>query len=309
MSSQSKNISKRTVLITGGSGLVGTELSKILEIEGHTVLHLSRSVAGTEAYKTYQWDIDQRFIEEEAITRADSIIHLAGASVAGAKWTEAYKNAIYDSRINSTRLLREKVEALNPDLSYFLCASAIGIYGLDSGDQWMTEQSERGEGFLADVVEDWEKEADKFSSLDIATGKLRIGVVLSNKGGALEKIVQPIKLYAGAALGSGNQYLSWIHIHDLCYILAFMLNANSVGVFNGVAPDPKTNSDFTKTAAKVLNKPLWLPNVPKFALNLLVGEMAELVLGGNRVSATKIRDSGFQFKYPELELALQELLK
>jgi len=297
----------KTILITGGTGLVGAELSKLLSEKGNTVTHLSRNPKDSE-YKTFYWDLKKGEIEAEAITSADVIVHLAGAGVADKRWNDARKKEIYDSRVDSTKLLREKVELLKPELHYFLSASAIGYYGWDTGEEIVDEESPKGEGFLADVVADWEKEVAIFDEIGVKNGKLRIGVVLSKKGGALVEIAKPIKSYIGASLGAGSQYMSWIHIADLCGIIHFMIDHKIGSVINGVAPHPETNTNFTKKLASHLKKPLLLPNVPKFALRLLVGEMADMLIGGNRVSSRLIEKKGYKFQLQTLDEALKDLL-
>ena len=308
MTSTKLNDSIKTVLITGGSGLVGTELSKLLTSSGYKVTHLSRNPT-QKHYQTFYWDVKKGEIEDEAITSADAIIHLAGAGVSDKRWSDAWKKEIYDSRIDSTRLLRDKVKELNPSLTHFISASAIGLYGWDTGNQLVDESTAKGEGFLADVVEDWEKEVDEFEKLKIQTSKVRIGIVLSENGGALVEMAKPIRFGFGAPLGSGRQYMSWIHIKDLCGIFSHLLQNAIGGVFNGVAPNPKTNKEFTKSVASQLGRPLWLPNVPKFALRLIVGEMSDILVGGNRVSSKKIEDTGFNFQFTALDDALQDLLQ
>ena len=298
----------KTVLITGGSGLVGTHLSQLLTAKDYTVTHLSRNPT-QKSYQTFYWDIKKGEIDDEAITSADAIIHLAGAGVSDKRWTESYKKEIYDSRIDSTRLLKEKVEKLNPKLKHFISASAIGYYGWDSGELVVGENSEKGPGFLADVVEGWEKEADTFKDIGVKVSKVRIGIVLSEKGGALVEMMKPIKLGVGAPLGSGRQYMSWIHLEDLCDIFTHLLEKGKEGIFNGVSPSPVTNKEFTHAIASQLNKPLWLPNVPKFALRLIVGQMADILVGGNRVSSKNIKDTGFNFQFEVLENALRDLLQ
>ncbi|WP_370088868.1 TIGR01777 family oxidoreductase [Ekhidna sp.] len=308
MSSTNLNDQIKTVLITGGTGLVGSRLNELLSSKGYTVHHLSRNPT-QKHYQTFYWDVKKMEIEDEAITSADAIIHLAGAGVSDKRWSDAWKKEIYNSRIDSTRLLKDKVSVLNPNLKHFISASAIGYYGWDSGDTLVDESSEKGDGFLADVVADWEKEVNTFDELNIRTSKVRIGIVLSDEGGALVEMMKPIKFGVGAPLASGNQYMSWIHMDDLCGIFAHILENGKAGTFNGVSPAPATNKEFTKSIATELKKPLWLPNVPKFALRLIVGEMADILVGGNRVSSKKIEDAGFNFKYVALDHALQDLLQ
>ncbi|NQZ75359.1 MAG: TIGR01777 family protein [Ekhidna sp.] len=307
MSSAKLSDSIKTVLITGGTGLVGGQLSKLLSEKGLKVTHLSRNPM-QKHYQTFYWDVNKGEIDDEAITSADAIIHLAGAGVSDKRWSTQWKEEIYNSRIQSTKLLREKVRELNPNLKHFISASAVGYYGWDSGEQYVDETSQKGEGFLADVVEDWEKEAQAFEQLGVNVAMVRIGIVLSEKGGALVEMAKPIKLFAGAPLGSGQQHMSWIHVEDLCGIFAHILNHKLEGIYNGVGPSPETNKNFTKEVAKQLKKPLWLPNVPKFALQIIVGEMASILLGGNRATSQKIENAGFKFRFPSLSQALQSLL-
>jgi len=307
MSATKLTDSIKTVLITGGTGLVGTELSKLLSQASYTVTHLSRKPT-SNGYQTFHWDLKKGEIDEEAITSADAIIHLAGAGVADKRWSAEWKDQIYNSRIDSTRLLKDKVAELNPNLKQFISASAIGYYGWDSGDKLVDEKSAKGDGFLADVVDDWEKEVDGFGDLKIKSAKVRIGIVLSEKGGALVEMAKPIKMGVGAPLGSGQQYMSWICISDLCEIFMHILQNKESGTFNGVGPDPRTNEVFTKAIAKQIKKPIWLPNVPKFALRIIVGEMVDILVGGNKVSSKKIEESGFNFKFKTLEEALENLL-
>ncbi|MEM0938556.1 MAG: TIGR01777 family oxidoreductase [Bacteroidota bacterium] len=297
----------KTVLITGGSGLVGTRLSQILTEKNYTVTHLSRKPTG-QSYKSFYWDVKKGEIESGAITSADAIIHLAGASVADKRWNESRKKEIYHSRIDSTKLLLKNIRELNPNLKYFLSASAIGYYGWDTGSNVVDETTEKGKGFLADVVEDWENEVSKFDELRIPNGKVRIGIVLSKKGGALLELAKPIRYGVGAVLDSGAQYLSWIHIDDLCGIFSHLLVNKIKQTVNGVAPNPVTNKELTKAIAKKINKPLFLPNVPKFALKLLLGEVSYMLVGGNNVSSKKIEQLGYSFQYTKLGQAITDLL-
>jgi uncharacterized protein len=258
--------------------------------------------------KLYEWDLRNNFIEEEAISNAECIIHLAGAGVADQSWTAARKKEILESRTLSTRLLINKIESVPNHVQAFINASAIGYYGLDTGGTWQYENMEsKGNDFLANVVKAWENEI--FKSKKIRTVAIRIGVVLSEKGGALEKMAQPVRLYVGAALGSGLQYVSWIHIDDLCEMFVkAVADGNMAGIYNGVAPQPVTNEILTKNIGKVLDKPILPINVPAFALRVMLGEMADIVLGGNRVAAEKIEKVGFQFRFREIRPAIEDLL-
>ncbi len=304
------NSMSKQVLITGGSGLIGSHLTQLLLKKKYSVAHLSRSEKNENGVKTYVWDIEKQEMDKEALATADYVIHLAGAGVADHRWTKSYKQEIIQSRTASARLLYNTVKNLKKNkIKAFLSASGVGIYGEDTGSAEILESSPHGTDFLAHVCEKWESSADKMEALGMRVVKLRTGMVLSEEGGALTKLVKPIKLGAGAPLGSGQQYISWIHIDDLCRMyLAAIENENYKGAFNAVGPRPVTNEELTKAAAKVLKKPLFLPNVPSFALKLALGEMANIVLGGNKVSSQKIEAMGFEFNYSTIDAALNDLL-
>ena len=301
---------KERVLITGGTGLVGDELCHILLQEGYQVSFLSRNKQYIPNIEVFQWDVNKQNIEQEAIDTADYIIHLAGAGVADHRWTESYKKEILESRVLSTELLYKAIQKSQKKPKAFLAASAIGIYGFDSGESLIDENSPQGNDFLADVTKKWEKESLKIKELGIRTSIFRIGIVLSSKGGALAKMMQPIQFFVGAALGSGKQYMSWIHIKDLAKMFLFALqNPQVEGVFNAVGNSPLSNTEFTQTIAKKLKKPLFLPNVPSFVLKLMLGEMNVIVTGGNKVSNKKILETGFKYEFNTLEEALEDLLQ
>ncbi|MBK6265540.1 TIGR01777 family oxidoreductase [Marivirga sp. S37H4] len=295
------------ILISGGSGLIGMELSKLLMENGFEVAHLTRSKEANFPYKQFEWDIPAQKIEEEAMEFADAVIHLAGASVADKRWTDKRKKQIIKSRTESASLLRKAIERQGRKIQYFIGASGVNYYGVDTGDQLMTEEDPAGESFLPNVCKKWEQATDEIAALGIKTAKVRIGVVLAEKGGALSQLEQPIKLGVGAPLGSGKQFMSWIHINDLCGIFLHMLKNKPAGTFNAVAPNPVTNEELTKAVARELNKPLWLPNIPPFAMKLLLGEMAAMILGGVKASSGKIEEAKYSFKFDNIELALKEI--
>jgi uncharacterized protein (TIGR01777 family) len=295
-------------LITGGTGLVGQQLSRLLIENNCEVSHLSRNPTKGDI-ESFHWDVKKNEIDLDAIKHSDVIIHLAGAGVANHRWTRKWKREIYDSRIDSTKLLVEAVRNHNSRLSHFISASAIGYYGWDTGSQMVDEETQKGNGFLADVVSNWEKEVSKLSEFGVVNSKIRIGIVLSDKGAALTEMMRPIKFGLGAALGSGNQYMSWIHIDDLCRMIVHILKPGNEGIFNAVAPSPVTNREFTKQLANAMGKPFFLPNVPSLALKLLLGEMQVMLTGGNKVSSKKIEQTGFNFQFPSLDSALKNLVK
>ncbi|MFT5617271.1 MAG: hypothetical protein ACI85I_000487 [Arenicella sp.] len=296
------------VLITGGTGLVGTRMTDFLLEKGYEVAYLSRSKKQDGKVQYYQWNTEKQFIEEGAIETADYIIHLAGAGVADERWTPSRKKMLMESRTHTTELLYQKLSELKHNVKAFISATAIGIYG-DSGEQLVNEDSPHANDFLAQICTAWEDKADKIKELGIRTPKIRVGVVLSEKGGALKEISKPIKLYAGAPLGSGKQLMSWIHIDDIANLFIHAMENESMNeTYNGVAPNPISNEQLTKIAAEVLDKPLILPNVPEFALKLMLGEMAEVVLMGSNVSSEKTQSTGFAYKFTDAKKAVEDLM-
>jgi len=298
------------ILITGATGLVGKQLVKQLLSEGHQINFLTTRKEAVDSLPNctgFHWDLENYIIDVTCINGVDKIIHLAGASVANL-WTKDYKKEIIDSRVITAQLLFKTLKENNHSVSQFVSASAIGIYQHSYDAVYNEENTAFSSGFLGEVVQQWELAADAFSTLNINVTKIRIGVVLAKNGGALQKMAQPISLGVGAPLASGKQYMSWIHIKDLIQLFAFLLENNNVGVFNGVAPNPVTNSVITKAIAKQLNKPFFLPNVPKVLLQLLLGEMHEMVCDSQQVSSLKIEGAGFIFQFIALENALKDLL-
>lgn len=290
------------ILITGGSGTIGQSLYQNLS-QNHQVNILTRS---PKKDNEFYWNPNKGEIDIKALENADIIIHLAGASV-GKKWSKAYKQEIMDSRLNSTNLIFNKCKEHNITLKQFIGASAIGFYG-ETEDMFVDENSDtQTPDFLSEVCIKWEQAEQQFESM-CPTAIVRIGFVIGNGFDGFNKLITPIKLFAGAPLGSGQQYMSWIHIDDLVGIFSHIIENGKEGIFNGVAPNPVTNEALTKAIAKQLKRPLILPNVPLFALKMLLGEMAAIALTGNRVSAQKLIDDNFDFKFPEIKTALEDLL-
>ena len=303
------------ILITGGSGLVGTRLTEILVERGFTVSLLTRKVeeklVGGKPVKTYLWDIKKGIIDEKALLEADYLVHLAGAGIADENWSEERKKEIIESRTKSIDLIVSKLKTLPHRIISFASASGIGYYGADSGNEHISEQHTPGIDFVADCCIQWEAAADKIQALGIRTVKLRTGIVLSEKGGALPRLTQPVRWGVGAALGKGKQWQSWIHLDDLCELfIKSLTDQQMTGVYNAVAPNPVTNHELTKISAQVLNRPFWMPNVPEFALKLVFGEMASIVLGGNYVLNQRIKlETDFDYKFVDVRKALEDLLK
>ena len=298
----------KNILITGGSGLLGTRLTELLLQKVYQVSHLSRNKK-EGPIPAFRWRVSNQEIERGAIDQADTIIHLAGAGIADKRWTAKRKKEILESRVKSTELLYETLKREKHGVKTFVSASAIGIYGFAGSETVFDEDNEAADDFLADVVKQWEAAVDKIETLGIRVVKIRIGILLSNQGGALKEMMQPIKWGVGSPLGSGKQFLSWIHIDDVCQIFIKAIEDEQMsGAYNAVAPNPATNKELTVAVAKVLKRPLWLPNVPSFVLKIILGEMADLVLKGSQVSAGKNQKKGYQFLFTDLENALKDLL-
>ena len=296
------------VLISGGTGLLGNNLTLHLQKKGYEVNYLSRSGGEKNGIKCYKWDIKKGTIDQEAIANADYIIHLAGAGVADHRWTDEYKKEILESRTKSTALLCKTLKEQEHQVKSFVSASAVGIYG-DRGEELVDEESEVADDFLAQVCVAWEEEIFKVKELGIRTCAIRIGVVLSEKGGALPQLLTPIKMFVGAPLGPGDQYMPWIHIDDLSEIFIKSIEDETMhGVYNGVAPHPVTNDGLTKAIANKVSRPVFPINVPGFALKVIAGEFAESLIGGARVSSRKVENAGFEFSYPDIDAALNHLL-
>ena len=298
------------VLITGATGLIGQEIVKLCHEKDIKVNYLTTSkskIVQEENYKGFYWNPKAKEIDADCFKGVDAIVHLAGATVSK-RWTPSYKKEILSSRTETTALLVNTLKELTHTVKQVVSASAIGIYPDSLINYYDESHNEISSSFLGQVVSVWEQASDEFSKLNITVSKIRIGLVLSNKGGALMEIVKPIKFGLGAAFGNGKQWQSWIHIHDLANLFLYVLQNNLSGVFDGVAPNPTSNSELTKTAASVLHKPLFMPNIPKFFMKLILGEMHILLFESQRVSSKKIADEGFLFKFNYLEPALKNLL-
>jgi hypothetical protein len=301
---------KPAVLITGGTGLVGQLLRRKLAEKGYRVSILSKGRKKIQGIKSYYWNPATGEIDKEAVARADYIIHLAGANIGEKHWSAKRKKEIADSRVQSTRLLFQAFRQNQGRLKAFISASATGYYGSVTSEKIFTESDPPAGDFLGSVCRQWEEAADDFEKSGIRTVKIRTGIVLSHEGGVVAKLKLPVKFGFGAALGSGQQFMPWIHIDDLCEIYLHALeDVSMAGAYNAVAPEMATNKQFMRTMAKVLRRPFWLPNIPGLLLKLILGEMSVLVLTGSRVSSDKITKAGFVFQYPSLESALRQILR
>ncbi|MCB1165338.1 MAG: TIGR01777 family oxidoreductase [Leptospiraceae bacterium] len=297
----------KSALITGASGLLGQEVAALLQSQGWEVRGLSRRPRSADGIHWYEWNPSRSVLDETSLEDLDVLIHLAGEGIADGRWTEGRKREIIQSRVQSCDLLaasvrRKRAEGKAPGA--IVLASAIGYYG-SRGDEWLVEDSKPGTGFLSETTLEWEKAGD-FPD-DIRQVRLRIGIVLSRNGGALPQMERPLRFFAGAVPGSGNQYLSWIHQRDMARIIQFAAETQLRGTFNATAPEPESMDSFMRKLGSAIGRPVYLPNVPSFALRLMMGEMSEMVLGGARVSSEKIQREGFQFEFPNLEKALGDL--
>ena len=293
--------------LTGASGFIGRRLMKLLASNGHNLHVLSRH-AGTNLPPNVRlsvWDALAGPPPEAALRDADAVIHLAGEQV-GQRWTAESKRRIRESRVQGTRNLVEAMSKLPDRPRALICASAIGYYG-SRGDEILTEASTPGSGFLPEVCLAWEREAAAAEQSGARVVRLRIGVVLARHGGALGRMLPPFRMGAGGRLASGRQWMSWIHLDDLCEMFRFAVEQPLRGAMNGVAPDPVTNAEFTRALASALHRPAIFP-VPAFALRALFGEMSEVLLSSQRVSPKGAEQAGFRFRYPQLGAALADLL-
>lgn len=300
-----------TILITGATGLVGQELVSLLLQNGHTVHYLSTSnnkLVTNSNYKGFYWNPKTAEIDTDSLADVEVVVHLAGASVAK-KWTKSYKDEIIDSRVLSTKLLFQTLQNTPNKAKQIVSASAIGIYPDSLTNIYHESDLDIDVSFLGNVVKLWENEVNQFEKLQIIVSKIRIGIVLAKNGGALQEMVKPIQYGVGAAFGSGEQYQSWIHIQDLVAIFYHVIENKLPGIYNGVSPYPVTNTELTKSIAKTLNKPFFLPNIPRFVMQLILGEMHQILFSSQHVSCRKLLDENFQFKFASLDKALNDLLK
>ncbi|MGV9003935.1 TIGR01777 family oxidoreductase [Flavobacterium sp.] len=299
-----------TILITGATGLIGSALSAKLLDKGYTIHYLTTSknkLQNKPNYKGFFWNPEENQIDKSCFDGVEVIVNLAGASISK-RWTKSYKEEIMSSRILTSNLLFETLKGVNHSVKQFVSASGTAIYPESYEQVYSEMDTATTDDFLAKVVKVWEKGANQFSALNTNVAIIRTGVVYAKKGGAFPELIKPIKFYVGAVMGNGKQVQSWIHLHDLVNVYCFVIENQLDGIYNAVAPETISNEEQTKAIAKKLNRPLFLPNIPRFMMKVILGEMSLLLFTSKNLSSKKIRDKGFSFKYPDLNSALQELL-
>lgn len=298
------------VLIAGGTGLVGSRLSDLLSEKGYEVRHLSRKEKPNAKYATFVWDTDKHFIDDRALEGVAYIINLAGAGIADGLWTKSRKKLLIDSRVETTALLTDYIKKMKVKPKAYLSAAAIGIYG-DRGDEMLTEESPIGEeGFMVKCCLAWEDAIEEAASKNgVRTAAYRIGVVLSTDGGALVKMLLPLKFFTASYFGDGAQWFSWIHIDDICRMFIRGMEDDSIeGIYNGTTANPLTNKDMTQQMVKALDKKAVVIPAPAFALRLGMGEMGDVVLNSNRVYPKRMEAEGFEFLFPEFKAAVKDVV-
>jgi len=300
---------KQHILLTGATGMLGKGLIQGLLQKSYQVSILSRKNQAIPGVNVMLWDVDKGQIDPHCLDGVDSIIHLAGENISKERWSDKRKKEIIQSRVASTRLLFRTIANSRNQVKDFISAAAVGFYG-DRGDEILTEETAPGKGFLAETCTQWEAAANEGLKLGLRVVKIRTGVVLAKDDGALPAMSRPVQLFAGAPLASGKQWLPWIHHQDMTDIYLHTLENKSMrGAYNACAPFPVTNKTITKAIAKQLHRPVWPIKVPKAALQLILGEMATIVLNSNNTSAQRLLNTGFIFKYTQLEDALSDIYR
>lgn len=301
----------KTVLITGGSGFIGIRLSKMLIKKGYKVIWLSRIRDIKAEIPRYRWDYQQGQIDIEAIEQTDIIVHLSGSNLGEGRWTKSKKQEIVDSRVLTSNLLLDTFKSLNKAPEVFISASAVGYYGINTDENIYTEEDiPASNDFLSNTCKEWELAVLKFQQeLNVRTVILRTSFVVSKDSDAFKKMILPIRFGLGAPIGNGKQYMSWIHLEDLCNLYIKTIEDISMsGIFNAAAPTFSTNRQFMYSLAKEMNRPFIIPYLPPILIKLFMGESACIILEGSRVSSEKVLNSGYKFQYPTVEEAIRASL-
>jgi uncharacterized protein len=304
-----KSVRGPSVLITGGSGLIGRYMTSVLLAEGFNVSHLSRHTNTFGKVRVHRWDPSIGYLNPDVFEGIDCLVHLSGANIGERRWTKSRKEEILKSRINSSELLFRTITDNRINIKTFISASACGYYGSVTTDRIFTEDDPPAGDFLGTICRLWEEGADLFDKSGIRTVKIRTAVVLEKTDSALSKLMMPAKYGLVVRLGTGKQYFPWIHIQDLCNIyLMAIRNPEMKGAYNAVAPEHINHSDFIKTMAGVMKRPVFLPPVPAWLIRAVMGEMSDVVLKGSRISSAKLIAAGYQFRFSDLEHALENVI-
>jgi uncharacterized protein len=301
---------KGSVLISGGSGLIGRYLTSLLLSEGYRVSHLSRKVNQFGKVRVFRWDPEKGILDPVIFEGIDCIVHLAGTNIGEKRWTKSRKEEILNSRVGSAKLLLKGISENRIKLKTFVSSSAIGYYGSVTSEKIFSEQDSPSEDFLGSICRQWEESADEFTQTGARVVKIRTGVVMEKSDSALAKLLKTARWGLFPRLGTGQQYMPWIHIEDLCRIyLKAIQDDKMIGSFNAVSPQHMNQIEFMRTLAKSLNKPFFHPPIPSFFLRMILGDMADVALKGSRVASEKIRSLGYKFQYNDLKMALNQIFK
>lgn len=299
----------KKILVTGGTGLVGSMLTKKLQDQGYEVNIMTRSPEKVKHLKAFYWDIKKQEIDDKCLDGVDTIIHLAGENIGDGRWTDERKSVLISSRTESIGLIYDLMKRKDHQVKTVLSASAVGFYG-DRGEEILNEESATGTGFLAYCCEEWEKAVDQGTDLGLRVAKFRIGLLLTPKGGVLDIFKLMVKTFTATKLGSGQQWFPWIHSDDLIGMFLWATENDDIkGVFNATAPNPVRNKEFTKTLAAILHRPFWPFAIPKAMFKLLMGEKSDLVLMSTHTKSDKIIKAGYTFKFLSLKSALEDLTR
>jgi uncharacterized protein (TIGR01777 family) len=301
--------SSGSVLISGGAGMVGRYLTSVLLSHGYKVSHLSRDVNQFGVVRVFRWDPEKGILDPEYLKGTDYIIHLAGANIGDKPWTRKRRNEIFNSRVKSAELLHSTVTENGIKIKAFISASGTSYYGHVTSDRIYSEEDPVGKGFLASLCSEWERAAGLFESSGIRTVNIRTAPVLEKSDSILSRLMKPARLGFVLRLGTEHQYMPWIHISDLCEIYLKAIEDNNLtGVYNAVAPQHVTHGEFMRILAEIMHRPLIIPPVPAYVVKTVLGELADVILQGSRISSAKIEKAGYRFKFDNLRNALNDII-